>query len=162
VSEEPKVRTPRPPPRERGIFERPKGSGVWWVRYTDDAGTLHREKAGTKALARQLYHKRKNEVRERRFFPEQQPSWDPPFSVRIGDYLERRRSTLRDPEGAARYGRYWREAPETAGKTMRQLSTEDFERYRERRRRESPVGARRKRGGAFGDGQEVIHLRRLG
>lgn len=148
MSEQPKTRrTRKEPARERGIFERPKGSGVWWVRYTDDAGRLRREKAGPRALARDLYQKRKTEVRERRFFPEPQPLWDPSFSERIGDYLARRKSTLRDPEGAARYGRYWREAPETAGKTMRELTTEDFERYRERRRRESPVGARRKRGG---------------
>lgn len=138
----------QPAKHERGTFERPIGSGVWWVRYHDENGKERREKAGPKALARQLYAKRKTEIRERRFFPEQQPDWDPPFAERLGDYLARRRSTLRDPEGAARYGRYWREAPETAGKTMRQLTTEDFERYRERRRKESAVGAKRKRGGA--------------
>lgn len=144
----PRPRKRRAPIRERGMFERPKGSGVWWVRYHDETGREHREKAGPKALARQLYQKRKTEIRERRFFPEQQPDWDPPFAERIADYLARRQSTRRDQEGAARYGRYWREAPETAGKTMRQLSTEDFERYRERRRKESAVGAKRKRGAA--------------
>ncbi len=141
-------RTRQPAKKERGIFERPKGSGVWWARYSDENGKEHREKAGPKALARQLYAKRKTEIRERRFFPEQQAEWDPPFAERIADYLARHHSTRRDPEGAARYGRYWTEAPETKGKTMRQLTTEDFERYRERRRKESPVGARRKRGGA--------------
>jgi len=28
----------------RGVFERPKGSGIWWVRYADQHGKLHREK----------------------------------------------------------------------------------------------------------------------
>ncbi len=32
--------------RQRGIFERPKGSGVWWVRYHDQFGREHREKVG--------------------------------------------------------------------------------------------------------------------
>lgn len=52
----------------RGIFERPKGSGTWWVRYADQNGKLHREKAGPKGLARELYEKRKTEVREGKFF----------------------------------------------------------------------------------------------
>jgi integrase len=134
--------------RERGVFERQPGSGVWWARYTDEQGRVHREVAGTKVLARQLYQKRKTEVRERRFFPEQQQAWDPTFAERIADYLARRRSTLRDPAGADRYARYWCEAPETAGKTMRALTTQDFERYRERRRTGAAPGAKRKRGPA--------------
>ncbi len=138
----------KPPQKERGIFEKPKGSGVWWVRYHDEQGHEHREKAGPKALARQVYAKRKTEIRERRFFPEQTPEWNPTFAERIEDYLARRASTRRDRDGAARYGRYWREAPETKGKTMRQLTTEDFERYRERRRTATAVGAKRKRGAA--------------
>ena len=64
------------------------------------------------------------------------------------DYLSRKASLLRDGAGARRYARYFREAPETQGKTMRALTTEDFERYRERRLRERAHGARRKRGAA--------------
>jgi len=55
--------------RERGIFERPTGSGVWWTRYADQYGRIHREKAGYKSTAKALYQKRKTEVREGRFFP---------------------------------------------------------------------------------------------
>ncbi len=32
--------------RTRGICERPKGSGTWWVRYCDQHGRLHRERIG--------------------------------------------------------------------------------------------------------------------
>jgi len=39
----------------RGVFERPAGSGIWWVRYTDENGHLHREKVGPKALALKVY-----------------------------------------------------------------------------------------------------------
>ena len=66
---------------------------------------------------------------------------------RIADYLARRMSTLRDPVDAERYGRYLREAPELRGKTMRGLTTQNFERYRERRHEGAP-GARRRRAGA--------------
>ena len=139
---------PRGRGHPRGIFERPKGSGVWWVRYTDENGREHREKVGPKRLAGDVYKKRKTEVRERRFFPKTEEPWDTPLEERIADYLARRMSTLRDPVGAERYGRYLREAPELRGKTMRGLTTQDFERYRERRRHDSAPGARRRLTGA--------------
>ena len=56
--------------RQRGIFEKIPGSGVWWVRYTDGRGKLHRETAGTKSAAISLYHKRKAEVLVGRKLPE--------------------------------------------------------------------------------------------
>lgn len=49
--------------KDRGLFERPKDSGIWWVRWADAAGKDHREKVGTKAAAKQVYLKRKEEVR---------------------------------------------------------------------------------------------------
>lgn len=55
--------------KDRGLFERPKGSGTWWVHYHDAAGKKHRERIGPKGLARQVYMKRKAEIREARFFP---------------------------------------------------------------------------------------------
>jgi hypothetical protein len=57
-------------PRTRGVFERPKGSGVFWIRYVDQFGKLHREKVGPKSLAKAAYRKRKTEIREGKFFPE--------------------------------------------------------------------------------------------
>jgi hypothetical protein len=134
--------------RQRGIFERPKGSGVWWVRYHDEDGREHREKVGPKKLAGDVYKKRKTQVRERQFFPQAEKLWDEPLGKRVADYLTRRVRTLRDPVGAERYGRYLRDAPELRGKTMRGLTTQDFERYRERRRHEAAPGARRRRAGA--------------
>jgi integrase len=61
---------PKQSRRERGIFERPKGSGIWWIRYADQFGKIHREKVGPKSLARAAYRKRKTEIREGKFFPE--------------------------------------------------------------------------------------------
>jgi site-specific recombinase XerD len=54
----------------RGVFEKDKGSGVWWTRYHDQFGKLHREKVGPKSLAIKAYQKRKTEIREGKFFPE--------------------------------------------------------------------------------------------
>lgn len=55
--------------RDRGLFERPKGSGIWWIRYHDGDGHEHREKIGTKGLARRVSEKRKTEIRDGRYFP---------------------------------------------------------------------------------------------
>lgn len=73
----------------RGIYERVKGSGDWWIRYVDQDGKLHREKAWTKALAIDLYRKRKTEIREGKFFPDkigrQRTTL---FSELVRDFLE--------------------------------------------------------------------------
>lgn len=68
ATQQPRAR--RKPPKVRGLFERPKGSGVWWVRYRDAAGRLHREKAGTRGMALALLDKRRSERRQRAKLPE--------------------------------------------------------------------------------------------
>ena len=55
---------------DRGLFQRPSGSGIWWIRYHDAVGREHREKVGQKELARAAYAKRKTDIREEKFFPE--------------------------------------------------------------------------------------------
>ena len=32
------------------IFQKPEGSGIWWIRYTDRAGQYKREKVGARAM----------------------------------------------------------------------------------------------------------------
>jgi hypothetical protein len=54
----------------KGVFERIPNSGLWWVRYADITGKIRREKAGTKSAAKQLYEKRKTEVRQGEKLPE--------------------------------------------------------------------------------------------
>lgn len=56
--------------RERGISERVKGLGVWWIRYPDANGKERREKAGTKGMAIKLYQKRKTEAMQGKKLPE--------------------------------------------------------------------------------------------
>lgn len=55
--------------KARGVYERDKDSGVWWIRYADAAGAIHREKVGPYALAVSAYQKRKTQIREEKFFP---------------------------------------------------------------------------------------------
>ena len=54
----------------RGIFERIKGSGIYWIRYTDDKGRKRREKSGTLSMAKTLLAKRKIQVLQGRKLPE--------------------------------------------------------------------------------------------
>jgi integrase len=60
----------RQAPKVRGIFERERGSDVWWVRYRDTAGRLHREKVGTRGMALALLDKRRMERRQGKKLPE--------------------------------------------------------------------------------------------
>lgn len=48
--------------KTRGVFERPKGSNVWWIQYFAD-GKKKREKVGKKSDAINLYQQRKTEIR---------------------------------------------------------------------------------------------------
>jgi len=75
---------------DRGLFERPKGSSVWWIHYHDANGRKHREKVGPKALARKRYMQRKTEIAEGRFFPALQKRV-PLFDALLDDYREAKR-----------------------------------------------------------------------
>jgi len=46
--------------KDRGLFQK---NGVWWVRWTCSYGHEHRERGGSKSVARQLYQQRKTAVR---------------------------------------------------------------------------------------------------
>ncbi len=113
--------------KSRGLFERPKGSGVWWVRYADEHGRMHREKVGRKALALKVYQKRKNEIAERRFFPEQIRRREVLLSEMLRGYLATVEDRLRSFSDYKRYGKYWTDALGT--RPLRQIVAGDVERY---------------------------------
>lgn len=50
------------PARLKGISEREKGSGIFWIRWTDAEGRRHFEKAGNRGAAEFLLSKRKQDV----------------------------------------------------------------------------------------------------
>ncbi len=55
---------------KRGIFEREKNSGIWWIRWTDLDGHKRREKAGNRSTAEKLLAKRHTQKLEHRKLPE--------------------------------------------------------------------------------------------
>ena len=121
-------RSPRSDKRSpRGVFERPKGSGVWWVCYFDENGRRHREKVGPKGLALKVYQKRKNEVQERRFFPERIRRRDVLLADFFKDYLGRVKGRLRCYREYERYAK--RLTAAFPGRTLRQLLPGDIDRY---------------------------------
>ncbi len=56
--------------KQRGIYEKVPGSGVWWIRYANETGEIRREKVGARSAATQLYQKRKTQVRQGEKLPE--------------------------------------------------------------------------------------------
>ena len=116
--------TEEQPRRERGVFERPKGSGIWWVRYADENGRMHREKVGPRSLALNVYRKRKTEVQERRFFPERIRRREALVATFIDGYLGRVEGVIRTYSDYVRYGRYWKTV--FKGKTLRQAIPADI------------------------------------
>jgi len=62
--------------------------GEWWTVWFDADGGKHREKAGTKAAALDLYRRRKTEVRQGVKFPETMRRRDARLKDLVADYLE--------------------------------------------------------------------------
>jgi site-specific recombinase XerD len=56
---------PRKPKQEKhkGVFERVKGSGIWWIRYTDERGKRVASRIGTLSAAVRIYDQRTTEIR---------------------------------------------------------------------------------------------------
>jgi hypothetical protein len=79
--------------KQRGVYEREPGSGVWWIVYSDQFGKRHREKAGSKSVAIKLYRKRKQQALEGKKLPElfRKPSVN--FSQQAIDALRIRKGT---------------------------------------------------------------------
>jgi hypothetical protein len=50
--------------KQRGVFERPKDSGVWWICYFDQFGKKHREKVGLCRIDHLSTAKNRSEARE--------------------------------------------------------------------------------------------------
>jgi site-specific recombinase XerD len=71
----------------RGIYEKVKGSGIWWIYWTDGNGKRHREKAGRISDAKTLLNKRKTEVLQGKKLPELQPGKVITFGDLVKDAL---------------------------------------------------------------------------
>jgi hypothetical protein len=71
----------------RGIYERPRGSGIWWILYYV-YGKRRREKVGRKSDAIKLYQSRKADALAGRKLPELRGSRVLSLSELIDDALE--------------------------------------------------------------------------
>ena len=127
--------------RTRGVYEYPKDSDTWWVCYFDEHGRRHREKVGPKGLALKVYQKRKNEIQERRFFPERIRRKEVRLADMIDDYIKRNRDHLRWFDHYERYADLWKAA--LPGKTLREIVPGDIERVIAKRRAERPSKQRK-------------------
>jgi site-specific recombinase XerD len=72
----------------RGVYEKIPGSGVWWIRYADSKGNMHREKVGRHGDAVTLYTKRRTEAFQRAKLPEKFRAKGITFSALCDDALE--------------------------------------------------------------------------
>ncbi|MBI4391128.1 MAG: site-specific integrase [candidate division NC10 bacterium] len=77
-----------------------EGRGEWWAQWFDANGGRHREKAGTKAAAVDLYRRRKTEVRQGRHFPERmRAAQSATLKVICDDYVAALAVNRRDRRG---------------------------------------------------------------
>jgi integrase len=84
----------REPKKLRGLFERPPGSGIWWINYYVE-GKQHREKVGRRSDALALYQKRKADARRKLKLPELQPGKVVTFSHLMEDAVEYAQTNLK-------------------------------------------------------------------
>lgn len=118
----------------KGVFERPKKSGHWWIRYADEFGQERREAIGPHGLASKMYHVRKAEVAERRHLPRASRAKAVLMREAIAAHVKRQTAALRSTADLARYGRIW--SAELGSKPLRAVTPADIEAYLNRRRPE--------------------------
>lgn len=124
----------REQPKVRGIYEKVPGSGEWWICYFDAKGKRRREKAGTRSSALILYRKRKTEALEGRKLPENLRS-----IVKVSDIAP---AIIRDYEINGKKSQDSVERrlrkhllPFFGDMAVDDLTTEDFNRYMDRRKK---------------------------
>ena len=125
---------------DRGIFERPAGSGVWWVCYFDKEGRKHREKVGSKSAAQEVHRQRKTEIRLHKFDPEGVTRRK---VLTVRGLVERYKPEIEMKRSAAEDLRHARRWVEHIGSTpVDQVKPEDVERWRRARLKEKTCRGR--------------------
>ena len=112
--------------KDRGVYEKRPGSGVWYIRYAAD-GEIRRERAGTRTQARNLLAVRRVEVMEGRL-PARRPK---PVTLKRfleETYLPSIEGTHRDyPEIKLRAAKW---VEELGRKRLAAITPADIEKYR--------------------------------
>lgn len=97
---------PRKPKKDTGIFERPQGSGNWYVRYYDEFGRDRKKAAGTKTAAEALLPKLKEEARLRKLGLKPSAREEDRQRLTVGELIERYRPEFEAKKSARDYRRY--------------------------------------------------------
>ena len=115
---------------DRGLVERPKGSGKWWVRLYDQGREHWFGRFTTKTEARAFYQKCKLEQHQERFEPERYHRRHRKVSLGewISQYLEG--LVARSEREQKRYGRWWTRL--YGKKRLDEISTGDLEKLQSR------------------------------
>jgi hypothetical protein len=58
------MKTAVPEKKVRGVYEKARGSGVWWIQYFDSTGRRRRELIGSKSSAIKMVESRRTAARE--------------------------------------------------------------------------------------------------
>ena len=128
--------------KDRGLFQK---NGVWWIRWTCPYGHEHREKGGSKSLARQLYERRKTAARHDGFCLDeararQKREENSSFAKVSEQYLAWARE--RKPRSISFRQVALNRLNESFGsRQLASLTTQDVERHQKRRRKEGVTPA---------------------
>lgn len=135
--------------KDRGIFERMKpcpkcngnkdgcasctkgmvGTGIWYVRWTDQYGRDHKRKIGPKALAKDVHSKIRTELVEGTYLPEKLAKRKRSLlRDAIKEYLKESRATKRSWKDDARFGAEWTRA--LGEVSLQDVRPADVERWR--------------------------------
>ncbi len=124
----PQRRHPQPKPirKTRGVFERPAGSGCWWILYFDELGNRHREKVGLKQAAISAYQQRKTEIRQGKFIPEEVQRKKVSLDQIVNDYLESCQARkVKDVEEITTRAQWWKS--HFQGRSAKSITASDVE-----------------------------------
>ena len=108
--------------RDRGIVEKPKSSGVWWVRlYVNGREKWYR--ADNKSQAKTLYGRLKAEIREGRYFPEK---FQQSREVTLRAWIKRYRDGITSPglRNMHHYAKFWSKL--LGRKLLREISPDEL------------------------------------
>jgi integrase len=96
--------------KERGIFEKAQGSGIFWIRFTDGQGKYRREVAGSFSQAAKLLSKRRGQALQRKKLPESLRQRTIMFSELADDalhYSEQHKRTYKDDKSRMAKLKQW-------------------------------------------------------
>lgn len=123
------------PRKERGLFERPPGSGIWWIEWYTADRKRRRKKIGAKRLAKQALEQIRARVALEKVAPELVQERE---VVLLEDALEHHVATSENTPNMKReerrYQRQWNEW--FPGARLRDIRPSDLERWRTKRSKE--------------------------